>query len=197
MPKMTLSIWKWRTTRGLWSITLSSIDWLPNISGKMPYFQSFHFQSFHLSNLDVWFVTGSHEDNITLPNSTVLGILPLCWSLFIFVSFSHQAHWLRISKTPCAHSYKWAFKVVLFKVELWLSQLQCCVLDKQQILKCWLWPLCDTSQNPQDVTNIVLTTSVATALAGFFANFANKIGKILKIFERLEDPKRQGVTCQH
>ena len=39
--------------------------------------------------------------------------------------------------------------------------------------------------------------SVATAIAGVFANFANKIGKITEKLEDVDKAKSRGVSCQH
>ena len=40
-------------------------------------------------------------------------------------------------------------------------------------------------------------TSVATAIAGVFANFTNKIGKMTDKLENVDKAKSQGVFCQH
>ena len=39
--------------------------------------------------------------------------------------------------------------------------------------------------------------SVATAIAGVFANFANKTGKITEKLEDVDKAKSRGVSCQH
>jgi len=39
--------------------------------------------------------------------------------------------------------------------------------------------------------------SVATAIAGVFANFTNKTGKITEKLEDVDKTKSQGVSCQH
>ena len=39
--------------------------------------------------------------------------------------------------------------------------------------------------------------SVATAIAGVFANFTNKIGEITWKLEDVDKTKSQGVSCQH
>jgi len=39
--------------------------------------------------------------------------------------------------------------------------------------------------------------SVATAIAGVFANFTNKIDKITEKLEDVDKAKSQGVSCQH
>ena len=39
--------------------------------------------------------------------------------------------------------------------------------------------------------------SVASAIAGVFATFTNKIAKIMKILEDIDKAKSQGVFCQH
>jgi len=39
--------------------------------------------------------------------------------------------------------------------------------------------------------------SVATAIAGVFAKFANKTGKITEKLEDVDKAKSQGVSCQH
>ena len=39
--------------------------------------------------------------------------------------------------------------------------------------------------------------SVASAIAGVFANFANKIAKITGKFEHVDKAKSRGVFCQH
>jgi hypothetical protein len=40
-------------------------------------------------------------------------------------------------------------------------------------------------------------SSVATAIAGVFANFTNKIGKITGKLEDVDKAKSRGVSCQH
>jgi hypothetical protein len=40
-------------------------------------------------------------------------------------------------------------------------------------------------------------SSVATAIAGVFANFANKIDKITEKLEDVDKAKCRGVSCQH
>ena len=40
-------------------------------------------------------------------------------------------------------------------------------------------------------------TSVATAIAGVFANFTNKIGIITEKLDDVDKAKSQGVSCQH
>jgi len=42
-----------------------------------------------------------------------------------------------------------------------------------------------------------LLCSVATAIAGVFANFTNKIGKITEELENVDKAKSRGVSCQH
>jgi hypothetical protein len=39
--------------------------------------------------------------------------------------------------------------------------------------------------------------SVATAIAGVFANFTNKIGRITEQLEDVDKAKSRGVSCQH
>jgi hypothetical protein len=39
--------------------------------------------------------------------------------------------------------------------------------------------------------------SVATAIAGVFANFTNKMGKITEKLEDVDKAKSRGVSCQH
>jgi len=39
--------------------------------------------------------------------------------------------------------------------------------------------------------------SVATAIAGVFANFTNKIGKTTDKLEDVDKSKSRGVSCQH
>jgi len=39
--------------------------------------------------------------------------------------------------------------------------------------------------------------SVATAIAGVFANLANKIGRIIEKLGDVDKAKSQGVSCQH
>jgi len=41
------------------------------------------------------------------------------------------------------------------------------------------------------------SSSVATAIAGVFANFTNKIGKITEELENVDKTKSRGVSCQH
>jgi len=45
--------------------------------------------------------------------------------------------------------------------------------------------------------NPVVLHSVATAIAGVFANFTNKIGKITDKLEDVDKAKSRGVSCQH
>jgi hypothetical protein len=47
----------------------------------------------------------------------------------------------------------------------------------------------------EKIKNLV-TSSVAVTRAGVFANLWNKIGKILKIFERLDYLRSRWVLCQ-
>jgi hypothetical protein len=44
---------------------------------------------------------------------------------------------------------------------------------------------------------VALPHSVASAIAGVFANFPNKIAKITGIFENVDKAKLQGVLCQY
>ena len=43
----------------------------------------------------------------------------------------------------------------------------------------------------------IVDVSIASAIAGVFANFPNKIAKIMKIFEHVDKAKSRGVFCQH
>ena len=44
---------------------------------------------------------------------------------------------------------------------------------------------------------VLCAHSVATAIAGVFANFANKIDKIPEKLEDVDKAKSQGVSCQY
>ena len=46
------------------------------------------------------------------------------------------------------------------------------------------------------ITTFILI-SVASAIAGVFANFPNKIAKITEKFEHVDEAKSRGVFCQH
>jgi hypothetical protein len=52
------------------------------------------------------------------------------------------------------------------------------------------------SQTP-DLSKNIHNISVATAIAGVFANFKNKMGKITEELEDVDKAKSQGVSCQH
>ena len=44
---------------------------------------------------------------------------------------------------------------------------------------------------------VAVLYSVATAIAGVFANFTNKMGKITDKLEDVDKAKSRGVSCQH
>jgi hypothetical protein len=53
------------------------------------------------------------------------------------------------------------------------------------------------SKNTTSSNVCAIAGSVATAIAGVFANFTNKIGKITGELEDVDKTKSSGVSCQY